>query len=409
MSLIAVIAVAFGALFRNKLRSLLTILGVVIGIAAVIAMVSVGQGARAQVAKVFEGMGTNLINVLPGSTNVGGMQGGGASSQTLTWGDLQSLGTELSAVRWVAPLLSSKQQASSDDANWNTSMSGTLPDFFKIRNWPIQSGRLFDLNDDANGNKVAVIGLTIVKQLYPTGDPIGQTLRVKGVPFEIVGVLAEKGLSPQGQDYDDAIYIPAHTYQSKIDRALGNSIKGQIMVSAITSEDTDRAEDQVEGLLRDRHKLKSGDDDDFKVRNLSEIAKARSASTDTITTMLAIVAFISLLVGGIGVMNIMLVSVVERTREIGIRMAVGARPRDVLIQFLVEALILGGLGGALGLGIGAIAASMLATKFQLPSNFPAETAVLAIVVSCGIGIVFGLYPALKASRLDPIVALRYES
>ncbi|HUQ05706.1 MAG TPA: ABC transporter permease [Kofleriaceae bacterium] len=410
MSVLSLLGIALGALGRNKLRSLLTILGVVIGVAAVIAMVSVGQGARAKVSAVFDSMGTNLVMVMPGSSAGGGVMGGFGSSPTLTWGDLEAIRTELSAVKWAAPVMSTRAQVSSAEKNWNTSINGTTSDYFKIRNWSVASGRAFDEGEDAAGARVAVVGQTVVRELFGTTENVvGQSLRIGGAPFEIVGVLVEKGQSPMGQDQDDVIYIPARAYQSKLEGSLGTYLKGTFNVSAASAEDTDRAVEQITTLLRDRHRLPAGRDDDFSVRNLTEFARAQASSTETITTMLAAIAAVSLLVGGIGIMNIMLVSVVERTREVGLRMAVGATPAVILGQFLVEALILAGIGGVLGLAAGWQAAAMLATSFGFALLFPAETAVQAIAVSGAIGIVFGLWPALKAAQLDPITALRYES
>ncbi len=410
MSPLSLVAIALGALGRNKLRSLLTILGVVIGVAAVIAMVAVGQGARAKVSKVFDSMGTNLVMVMPGSSAGGGVMGGFGSSPTLTWGDLEAIRTELSAVRWAAPVMSTRAQVASAERNWNTSVNGTTSDYFQIRSWAVEQGRAFDEGEDAAGARVAVVGQTVVRELFgSTGTVVGQSLRIGGAPFEIVGVLTEKGQSPMGQDQDDVIYIPARAYQSKLEGSLGTYLKGTFNVSAVSAEDTDRAAEQITTLLRDRHRLPPGRDDDFSVRNLTEFARAQASSTETITTMLAAIAGVSLLVGGIGIMNIMLVSVVERTREIGLRMAIGATPALVLGQFLVEALILAAIGGVLGLVVGWQAAAMLASKFGFALLFPAETAVQAIAVSGAIGIGFGLWPALKAAQLDPITALRFES
>jgi putative ABC transport system permease protein len=400
----AVTRIATRALGRNKVRSFLTVLGIVIGIAAVIAMVAVGRGAQAKVAKVFEAMGTNLLIVMPGASTSGGVMGQAGSRSSLTWGDLEAIRTELSAVRWAAPSLQARGQVASDVDNWNTQVQGTTPEMFRIRNWAIVSGAAFD--DAAAGAKVAVIGQTVASRLYPEGGAVGQTMRINNAPFEVIGVLDKKGQSGMGQDNDDVVFIPAKTFQAKIEGGLGTYLRGPIFVSAVSSSDTERAQVQITALLRDRHKVVG--DDDFTVRNLAEFAKAQAESTGTITTLLAAVAAVSLLVGGIGVMNIMLVSVVERTREIGIRMAVGARPEHVLAQFLAEAMLLAITGGLLGLALGWYAAAKMAARFGWSSAFPTEIAVAAVAISGGIGVVFGLYPAIKASQLDPIVALRSE-
>jgi putative ABC transport system permease protein len=305
--------------------------------------------------------------------------------------------------------LNQRSQIASEDSNWSTTVTGTTPALFQIRNWPAARGRVLEEGDEQNGAKVAVIGQTVAKQLYGSGDPVGQVLRVGNTPFEIVGVLQGKGQSPVGQDHDDAVFVPAKAFRSKLQGSLGNTLRGQILVSATTSDMTTVAQQQITELLRERHKIAAGDEDDFSVRNLAEFAESQQASTKTITTLLAAIAAVSLLVGGIGIINIMLVSVVERTREIGIRMAVGARPRDLLIQFLVESLVLSGLGGILGLAIGATAAFGLGSSFGWAAVFPTEVATLAIIVAGGVGLVFGLYPAVKASRLDPITALRVET
>jgi putative ABC transport system permease protein len=409
MNPLVLLSVALGALRRNLLRSMLTVLGVVIGIAAVIAMISVGDGARTAVAKQFESMGTNLLLVTSGSSRGGGVMGGGGSRPTLSWADIEALRTRADTVRWVAPQFTSRQQLGSESANWNAPVYGTTADFWNIRAWDVTSGRLLTDDDNATGAKVAVIGTTTASKLFGEADPVGQQLRIKSVPYEIIGLLGSKGQSAMGQDNDDAVYVPAKTFTSKIDGQTGTTIRAQLLVSAISADQTAAAQAQVGEILRETHKLQAGAQDDFEVRNLAEFAKAQAASTEVITTMLAAIAAVSLLVGGIGIMNIMLVSVIERTREIGLRMAVGARPLDVLLQFVVEALVLALLGGLLGLAVGAIAARKLSSAFGFAYVFPASTATLAVGVACGIGLLFGIYPALRAARLDPITALRYEA
>jgi putative ABC transport system permease protein len=401
---------ALRALMRNKLRSLLTVLGIVIGIAAVIAMVAVGQGANEQIKQVFESMGTNMLVVTSSSQQSSGAKTGAGSSMSLSWDDVAAIRSELPAVAKAALSESAHVQLSAEDQNWNTTVTGTEPDFFAIRNWPIAEGELFDEDASQSGDPEVVLGRTVVDNLYGEGaHPVGQIVRINGKPFEVIGVLVAKGQSQQGQDFDDVAFIPARAFERKIQGGLGGHFRGQVYVSAISDQDTQTAADQIAGLLREHHHIDEGEDDDFQIRNLAEQAQAKKQSTDTTTTLLAIVAAVSLVVGGIGVMNIMLVSVVERTREIGIRMAVGARPIDVLLQFLVESLALSAIGGGLGLAGGFGAAEYLSKRLGWAVLFPSSIAALAVVVSAGVGVVFGLYPAIKASQLDPITALRYEA
>jgi putative ABC transport system permease protein len=403
---------ALRALWRNKVRSSLTMLGIIFGIGTVIAMIASGQGARESVADVFRAMGTNLLIISNGSSRQGGVRGGAGSEMALTWDDLAALENgEASTVRWVAPVLQTKVQVTAEGTNWNTTIVGTKPDYFKIKNWEAKEGALFDLDAAIAGPKVAVVGQTVANQLYGEGsNPVGQAISISGQPFEIIGLLEPKGQSGMGQDQDDVVIIPLKAYLGKLDKGVGKYItRGQIYVSVMTEDDISRGEQQISALLRQRHKLDASDDDDFRIRNLAEFALRQKESTDKITTLLAIVAAMSLVVGGIGVMNIMLVSVIERTREIGIRMAVGAKPVDVMTQFLVESLVLAVIGGLLGLGFGALLAKYMAGYYGWKFMFPAATAAIAFVVAGGVGVVFGFYPAMRASRLDPIQALRYET
>jgi putative ABC transport system permease protein len=398
------------ALLSNKLRSFLTTLGVIIGVAAVIAMVAIGEGAKARIEQSFASMGTNLLIILPGSTMMGGAQGGFGSLPTLTWEDLEAIRTELPTVRYAAPTLRTTVQILSEEQNWTTNVNGTTPDFFEIRNWPVAYGTAMSQSDVDGGTKIVLLGQTVVDKLYGVHvNPVGQSVRIKNIPFQIVGVLAKKGQSATGQDYDDGVYVPHTTFQSKIQGGLQKYIAGSIIVGVTSSTATLRAQAQITDLLRDRHHIQQGADDDFSIRNLSEIASAQQEGTQTMTTLLANVATVSLLVGGIGIMNIMLVSVTERTREIGLRMAVGAKPRDILAQFLTEALTLSLAGGLLGVGIGVGVAYHLAQQFGWPTLIRLDIILLAVGFSALVGIGFGLYPALKASRLDPITALRFES
>ena len=409
MNPLETLRVAWRALGRNKLRSFLTALGIVIGVGAVIAMVAIGDGAKARVEQSFAAMGSNMLIVMPGSTSSGGVQGGFGSMPTLTWDDLRAIQTEVPSVRYAAPALRTTTSVVAEDQNWTTSVNGTSPAYFAIRSWSAARGAIFNASDVDSGTKVVVLGQTVADKLFgPGAEAVGTTVRIKGVPFEVVGVLAAKGQSPMGQDYDDAVFVPYTTFQSKLQGGLKNVIAGVLFIGASDADATSVAERQITALLRDRHHLASGADDDFSIRNLTEMASATQEGTKTLTTLLAAIAAVSLLVGGIGIMNIMLVSVTERTREIGVRMAVGARPRDILLQFLVEALALSVAGGAIGVALGVSGAAWLARTMGWPMLVRPDVIAIAVVFSGLVGVGFGLYPAQKASRLDPIQALRFE-
>ncbi len=409
MNPLQTLRVAARAILRNKMRSFLTTLGVIIGVSAVIAMVAIGEGAKVQVEASFASMGANLLIILSGTTTAGGAHGGFGTMPTLTWEDLKAIQTEAPAVRYAAAVLRTTTQALSEDQNWTTSVNGTTPEYFDIRSWPVVKGVRFSQSDVEGGSKVALLGQTVVDKLYGSNvDPVGQTVRVKNIPFQVVGVLARKGQSPTGQDYDDAVFIPRSTFQAKIQGGLQKYISGVIFVGAVSFDATARTQAQIASLLRDRHHIQPGMDDDFSIRNLTEMASAQQEGTKTLTTLLASIAAVSLLVGGIGIMNIMLVSVTERTREIGVRMAVGAKPRDILAQFLVEALSLSLAGGVIGVALGLLAARRLAAGFGWPMLVRPDIIVIAVGFSALVGVAFGLYPARKASRLDPIEALRFE-
>ncbi len=401
--------IAIRALLRNKLRSFLTILGIIIGVGAVIAMVAIGEGAKARVQKTFEAMGTNLLILQSGSSRSGGVRGGQGSSPTLTWDDLRAIEREVSTVRYAVPQLTARMQIVSEDRNWSTQIRGTTPEYFDVRNWPIQAGGRFTQADLEGGAKVTVLGQTVSESLFGQGvDPVGQVVRINNVPYQVVGLAGKKGQSAFGQDYDDAVFVPVSTFRSKIAGEMGNFITGQVLISATSAATTSRAQAQITALLRDRHRIRQGQEDDFSIRNLAEIASAEQESTQTFTLLLAGIAAVSLLVGGIGIMNIMIVSVTERTREIGIRMAVGAKPRQILAQFLIESITLSAVGGLAGMGVGVFAARQLAAEFGWPTVLRLDMVVIAVLFSAVVGIVFGLYPARRASRLDPIQALRYE-
>jgi len=399
---------ALRALLRNKMRSFLTMLGIIIGVSAVIAMVAIGEGAKAQVEKSFAAMGTSLLIVMPGSSSAGGARGGFGSQPTLTWDDLKAIQTEVSSVKSAAPVLRSSAQLVSEDQNWTTTVQGTTPEYFEIRTWSVANGSGLTQSDIEGGTKVIVLGQTVASRLFGPGDPVGQVVRIKNTPFQVVGVLQAKGQSPTGQDYDDGAFVPMTTFQSKIQGGLQKYLNGTIFVSALSAAHTSKAQTAVTNLLRDRHRIPTGADDDFSIRNLTEIAGAQQEGTKTMTTLLASIAFVSLVVGGIGIMNIMLVSVTERTREIGVRMAVGAKPHHILAQFLVEALTLSLLGGLVGVALGIGGGAWLAAKFAWPILVQPDIVGISVVFSALVGVCFGLYPARKASLLDPIEALRYE-
>jgi putative ABC transport system permease protein len=401
--------VALRAILRNKLRSLLTSLGIIIGVGAVIAMMAIGAGAKFQVEQAFAAMGTNLLIVQPGSTVSSGVRGGYGSMPTLTYDDLTAIRGEVPSVRTAAPVLRSSQSLICEEANWTTSVTGTTPEYFDIRDWPMASGVGITQQDVDSKTKVVVLGKTVVEKLFgANADPVGQPVRIGQIPFTVVGVAASKGQSSQGQDFDDAAFVPYTTFATKIQGRMNNYLQGQIYVEAISSEATERAQKEITALLRDRHHLAASDEDDFSIRNMAEIANARQQGTETMTTLLASVAAVSLFVGGIGIMNIMLVSVTERTREIGLRMALGAKPHNIMTQFLIEALSLSVAGGAIGIGSGLGVAIWLAKRFEWPIMIQPDVIVASVVFSATVGIVFGIYPAWKAAQLDPIDALRYE-
>ena len=409
MNPVQTLRVALRAIFRNKLRSLLTTLGIVIGVGAVITMTAIGAGAKARVEEAFAAMGTNVLIIQQGSSRASGVRGGFGSLPTLTWEDLAAI-REVSTVKAAAPSLRSTMAIVGEDQNWTTTILGTSPEYFDIRNWPIAMGLQLSSVDVDAGRKVILLGQTVADKLYgANANPVGQSVRIGGKPFQVVGVLSKKGQSATGQDYDDAAFTPYTTFAQKIQGGLGKYLQGSIMVAATSAATIARTQQDITTLLRDRHHLASaGDDDDFQIRNLSEIAGAQEQGAQTMTTLLASVAAVSLLVGGIGIMNIMLVSVTERTREIGIRMAIGAETHHILTQFLIEAITLSIAGGLLGVVLGVGVAMLLATRFHWPTLIQPDVITISVGFSALVGIVFGIYPARKASRLDPIDALRFE-
>jgi putative ABC transport system permease protein len=406
----ASIPMAVSALRTNKLRTGLTALGVIIGVAAVVTMMAIGAGAQSRVAEQIRSLGANLIIVLSGSITSGGVRLGSGSQLTITEDDARAIQGEVPSVQVAAPTMRGGAQVIFGDANWSTALQGVTPEFFQAREWDVAAGRLFAPEDVDGAAKVVVIGQTVAEHLFAGSDPLGQTIRVKKVPFTVVGVLARKGQSTQGDDQDDTLIIPLSTAKQKI---LGVSQANARAVNSILVKvgDTARmkeAQSQIHDLLRQRHHLQPNADDDFAMRNLSEVLASQEASSHVLSLLLAAVAAVSLVVGGIGIMNIMFVSVTERTREIGVRRAVGAHRRDILNQFLVEAVVVSLAGGLIGIAVGVIGSYVIGYVFQW-SILVSVTAILPAFLFAGaIGIFFGYYPARKASRLKPIEALRYE-
>jgi putative ABC transport system permease protein len=400
---------ALRALRRNKLRSALTMLGVVIGVGAVIVMVSIGQGASAAVRAQIEALGTNLLMVVPGATTRAGVRSGWGGASTLTLQDARAVRDECSAVSGVAWTRRQIAQVIQAERNWSTQIQGVSPAYFSVRNWPLESGEYFSSRDEETANRVAVLGQTVVENLFGAGeDPLGAVIRVKDVPFRVIGVLERKGQTTWGQDQDDTVVIPFSTAERRV---LGAEILGTVdfmFASAERTEDLLVAAEQITTLLRQRHRIVEGADDDFTVRNLSDMARAQESTSRVMATLLLYVAGISLLVGGIGIMNILLVSVTERTREIGIRMAVGAKRGHILLQFLVEAVVLSVAGGFVGVLLGLGASRAVSELAGWPTLISAASVLGALLFSAAVGIVFGFWPARRAAGLDPIAALRYE-
>jgi putative ABC transport system permease protein len=402
--------VALRALRVNKLRSALTMLGIIIGVAAVIAMVGVGAGAQARVAEQIQSLGSNLIIVLSGSTTAGGVRMGQGSRLTITEEDAVAIGREIPAVQASAASMRGSAQIVYGNLNWATGIQGVTAEYFEAREWTAMTGRLFTAEDLAGATKVVLLGQTTAQNLFGDMDPIGQIVRIKKVPFAVIGVLDRKGQNSWGQDQDDVALIPLSTAKKKVlgvSQANARSV-GAISIKIRAGEDMAEAEAQIKELLRQRHKLQPYQDDDFTVRNLSEILQTQEESSKVMTYLLLAIASVSLLVGGIGIMNIMLVSVTERTREIGLRMAVGARGKDILLQFLVEAVTLSLIGGAIGIALGLASSQAISQFAEWRTQVPASSVAMAFGFAAGVGIFFGFYPARKAARLDPIEALRYE-
>ena len=407
MDVMMTVRLANRTLRRNKLRSLLTMLGVIIGVAAVVATLAIGSGARASVQAQIASLGTNVIMIMNGTTSASGVRMWGGS-HSLTYGDAEAIRKECRSVELVATNVRAQAQMVSSSGNWGTSIQGTTSDFFAIRDWPVAHGAAFTDADVRGGAKVCVLGATVAENLFPGGqDPVGQTVRIKGLPFRVAGVMSRKGASSMGQsDQDDVVIAPLTTIQRKFTNTPTRV--GSILVSAASADRVNRAIEEITELLRQRHRIRAGADDDFVIRSQSEFANAAEQTSRTMTLLLLSIAAVSLLVGGIGIMNIMLVSVTERTREIGIRMAVGARARDIRWQFLIESAFLSLLGGAAGVALGMAASALITKMARWPTVVSPGAVALAFVFAAAIGIFFGYYPARQASRLDPIEALRYE-
>ena len=405
MELLSTLRIAFTALRRNKVRSALTALGVIIGVASVIAMIALGSGARAAIDEQIQGAGTNVIYVSAGSFGRGGVRSGSGGVQTLAIEDAQAIRDQVPTVALLSPGVRGRAQVIAGDQNWATSIEGGDENYVVIRNWPITSGENFTARDVLVADKVCLLGATVVQNLFPGQDPVGQIIRVRNLPFRVVGVLGPKGQGQFGDDQDDVVVAPYTTLQKKL---LGITYLHRIMVSATRADTVEATAVAITRLMRERHRSQSPEEDDFSVRTVEEMAQTRVQLAQTMTGLLMSVASVSLLVGGIGIMNIMLVSVTERTREIGLRMAVGARTRDILSQFLAEAVTLSILGGVVGIATGVGVSMGLSLGLGWPTQITGSSILLAFAFAASVGVFFGYYPARKAAALDPIDALRYE-
>jgi putative ABC transport system permease protein len=399
---------AISSLWANKTRSLLTMLGVVIGVGAVIAMVAVGNGASGEVTGLISDMGVNMIMLFPGTPNSGGVRMSAGSGARLTMSDIQAIKEECWSIQAIAPQVMAGSQIIFENRNWASSVTGTTADFFGIRNYHAENGRLLDDEDERSAAKVAVLGSTLAKELFGGMDPVGQVIRIRNIPFEVVGTLSSKGKSAMGSDQDDMVVIPITTAQRRLVRS---SFAESINMAFVQVKDVsmmDSAMSEIRGLLRQRHRISSDGDDDFTLGNMNDMIESLTSATRAMTLLLGSVASISLIVGGIGIMNIMLVSVTERTREIGVRMAIGASAFDIRIQFLLEAMLLSLAGGIIGILLGCGASAVVSHVLKWPASVSGGTVALAAGFSCFIGVFFGFYPALKASSLRPIDALRFD-
>ena len=396
---------ALTALLANKLRSLLTMLGIIIGVGAVIAMISVGMGVRKNVTDSIASLGSNMLVIMPGSANRGGVRSAAGSTITLKYDDAEAIRKRVRNIDYVSPTVSGSYQIVYGNQNWNSSVTGVTPDYMSIQSLKVQSGSFITESDMSKRNRVAVIGTTVASNLFGTENPVGKNIRVNNAPYKIIGVLAAKGQSSMGRDQDDVVIIPLTTAQ---ERMLGITYVQSINVQVASQDKMEQAQSEIETLLRQRHRITGGKEDDFTVRNLTSLMETMSQTTGMITLLLGSIAGISLIVGGIGIMNIMMVSVTERTREIGIRKALGAAFRNIMMQFLIESVVISVIGGMIGIVLGCAASMAISVVGDFSTVITIAPILISFFFSVGIGLFFGIYPARKAAKLDPIEALRYE-
>ena len=399
------VQIAVTALLSNKLRSILTMLGIIIGVGAVIAMISIGMGVRQNVTNSIASLGSNMLIVTPGSTNKGGVRSAAGSGQKLKYDDAEAIKKKIKNIDYVSPTVNSSYQVVNGNQNWNTSVYGVTPEYLHIRSLSVQSGSFITNSDLKSRNRVAVIGTTVASNLFDTSNPVGKTIRINNQPYRIIGVLESKGQSSMGQDQDDMVIVPLTTAQ---ERLMGITYVRSINIQVSRSDKIEQVQSEVETLLRQRHHITGDKEDDFTVRNLTSLMETMTSTTTMLTLFLGSIAAISLIVGGIGIMNIMMVSVTERTREIGIRKALGATFQNIMMQFLIESVVIGVIGGLMGIACGVGIALAIAKAGLFQTVITAAPIIISFGFSVGIGLFFGIYPARKAARLDPIEALRYE-